>query len=121
MFLNYRDSIQILLSPSPNEKHVTTRAMRYGYLHAHAKNAYMQYLIHEHHKDATITRTRLHIDPSHNWIGTSLDGLVYDPSSKNDPRGYWKFNVQPVLSLYCLKICVVDHTFFLKMLMENSD
>ena len=62
--------------------------MRYGHLHeAHARNAYTKYLIDEHHKDATVTRTGFHIDRSHNWIGASPDGLVYDPSSINDPYG----------------------------------
>ena len=37
-------------------KHVTTRAMRYGYLHeAHARNAYTKYLL-DKHKDATVTK-----------------------------------------------------------------
>ena len=43
-------------------KHVTTRAMRYGHLHeAHARNAYTKYLL-DKHKDATVTKTGLHID-----------------------------------------------------------
>ena len=44
-------------------------------------------IIDERRKDATVTRTGFHIDRSHNWIGASPDGLVYDPSSKNDPHG----------------------------------
>ena len=69
-------------------KHVTTRAMRYGHLHeAHARNAYAKYLLDNHHKDATVMRTGFHIDRTYNWIGASPDGLVYDPSSVNDPHG----------------------------------
>ena len=61
--------------------------MRYGHLHeAHARNSY---LIDEYHKDATITRTGFHNNPSHNWIGASPDELVYDPSSINVHMGYW--------------------------------
>ena len=84
-------------------KHVTIRAMKYGHLHAHARNANTKYLIHEH---VTVTRTRFHTDHSHNWIGALPDGLVYYPSPKNDPHGLLELNVQPVLSLHHLKICV---------------
>ena len=77
-----------------------------------ARNAYTKYLIDKHHEDATVTRTGFHIDRSRNWIGASPDGLVYDPSSKNDP--HWLLEIKcpaTVLSLHHLKICVVDHTF----------
>ena len=43
-------------------KHVTTRAMRHGHLHeAYARNVYTKYLLYKH-KDATVTKTGLHID-----------------------------------------------------------
>ena len=93
-------------------KHVTTRAIRYGHLHeAHAKNAYTKYLL-DKHKDATVTKTGLHTDQTHNWIGASPDGIVNDPSSINDPRGLLEVNVLPVLNQHHLKSCVGSLTFF---------
>ena len=68
-------------------KHVTIRAIRYRHLHeAHDRNAYTKYLL-DKHQDATVTKTRLHIDQTYNWIGTSPDSIVNDPSSINDPHG----------------------------------
>ena len=93
-------------------KHVTTRAMRYGHLHeVHARNAYTTYLL-DKHKDATVMRTGLHIDPKHNWIGASPDGIVNDPSSVDDPHGLLEIKVQPVLNQHHLKSCVGHQTFF---------
>ena len=63
------------------------RAMRYGRLHeVHTWNEYTKYLL-DKHKDATVTKTGLHIDQTHNWIGASPDGIVNDPSSVSDPHG----------------------------------
>ena len=82
-----KSSFVLLVKRIVYGKHVTTRAIRYGYQHeAHARNAYTKYLL-DKHKDATVTKTGLHIDQTHNWIGASPDSIVNDPSSLNDPHG----------------------------------
>ena len=50
------------------------------------RNAYTTYLL-DKHKEATVMRTELHIDPTHHWIGASPDGIVNDPSSVDNPHG----------------------------------
>ena len=95
-------------------KHVTTRAMRYGHLHeVHARNAYTTYLL-DKHKDATVMRTGLHIDPKHNWIGTSPDGIVNDPSSVDDPHGLLEIKCPASAESTSLEELCGTSNFFLK-------
>ena len=87
--------------------------MRYGHLHeGRARNT--KYLIDEHHKDAIVIRTGFHIDRSHNWIGASPDGLVYDPSSKNDPHGLLEIKCPASAESTSFEdLCIQPH-YFLK-------
>ena len=95
-------------------KHVTTRAMRYGHLHeVHVRNAYTTYLL-DKHKNATVMRTGLHIDPKHNWIGASPDGIVNDPSSVEDPRGLLEIKCPASAESTSLEELCGTSNFFLK-------
>ena len=100
-------------------KHVTTRAMRYGHLHKiHARNAYTMYLL-DKHKDATVMRTGLHIDPKQNWIGASPDvvndqSIVNDPSSVDDPHGLLEIKCPASAESTSLEELCGTSNFFLK-------
>ena len=77
-----------------------TSAMRYGCIkEGIARAAYTEYLKSEHHPDATVTMTGLHVDLKvkyeicvhvntstlqDSWLVASPDGLLYDPSA-DDP------------------------------------
>ena len=86
--------------------------MRYGYLHEiHVRNAYTKYLL-DKHKDATVTKTVLYIDQTHNWIEASPDGIVNDPSSLNDPHELLEVNDLTLLNQHHLKSCAGSLTLF---------